>query len=188
MHPQEPVLEKLKAIRHDRADTSPFSNHSDFLLWSDRAEPLLSFNSELAEEFKRSVRAATAVRDWRPEKYDGAVNGAVGAVNKAITLLEVQIASAPKAVEQETTTLPLAAPEKLTVKWLYEHAPWSFYVWLVGALSAAFTLGFTASEFRTAGYSKNVASSAPATTVPTTASPQLTAVEPAASGTPSSLK
>ena len=178
MYSLAPVLAELKTIRHERADVSPFKDHIEFLRWSDRAEPLLSFSLELTDKFKDSVNAATAVRDWRPQMYVGAVQGAIEAVNKAITLLEMQIASESTDTMMDLTTQPLAAPEKLTIKWLYEHAPWSFYAWLFGALSVAFALGFQASEIRMAMYSKNVSSPAAITTAPTTANGPIVATKP----------
>ena len=73
MHDPQRTLESLKALRRERGDTSPFSTHTEFLRWADQAAALLDFNPELAESFKSSVRAATTVRTWKPEKYVPAI-------------------------------------------------------------------------------------------------------------------
>ena len=170
MHDPQRTLESLKSLRRERADRSPFASHTDFLRWSDQAAPLLEFNQELAESFKGSTRAATTVQTWRPEKYVPAINNAIGAVNKAITLLEHQSSLDSERKMQLNPPQNIPAPEKLTLKWLYENAPWSFYVWLLGVVSVSFALGFSASEIWTKINNANLSSAAPVTMNPTATS------------------
>jgi hypothetical protein len=38
---------------------------------------------------------------------------------------------------------PLKLPERVTLRWLYEHVPYSLWAWFSGLLLAAFALGIT---------------------------------------------
>jgi hypothetical protein len=141
------VLAELKTIRYERGTRSPFKDHTEFLRWSDKAEPLLAFHPGFTEEFKGSVHSAKNLLGWKEEKYDGAINNAIGVVNKAITLLETQVvALEPAALAPEVQSRPLAAPDRVTLKWLYEHVPFPLAAGAVGTLVAAFLLGLAFSE------------------------------------------
>ncbi len=37
-------------------------------------------------------------------------------------------------------------PDKITLKWLFQYVPWTFWAGLIGLLISAFTLGLTVSE------------------------------------------
>jgi hypothetical protein len=169
--PPPSVLAALKEVQHERGDRSPFKDHTHFLRWVDQAEPLLGFNQALLEEFQSTVRAATLMIGWKQDKYDGAVNSVIGAVNRAIIELEHQEpVPAPTPSAPQTEHSAPAAPERLTLKWLYEHAPWSFYAWFFGSLAAAFAAGLSASEALTTMKSMNLSNQAPTTTRPMSAS------------------
>jgi len=177
MHDPQRTLQSLIALRYERTDYSPFKTHTEFLQWADKAGPLLQFNGELAQQFLGSVHAATAVRTWKPEKYISAINNAIGSVNQAITQLEHQTTEVATSAEANAVIdgSPLGGhapppPDKLTLKWLYEHAPWSFYVRLFGVVAVAFGLGFSASESLTTMKSANLSVAAPTTTKPTSVS------------------
>lgn len=173
--PPPSVLVALQAICHERSDRSPFRDHTDFLRWADKAEPLLSFNDVRLQEFKSSVHAAKMVFGWKEDKYDGAVNGAIGAVNQAIIELEhQQLSVAPlptsdRGPQEPPTPKAVLPPEKLTIKWLYEHAPWSFYAWFFGALAVSFAAGFSASQIMTSIKTTNFSNAAPNTATSTSA-------------------
>ena len=169
MHDPQRTLESLKSLRHERGDTSPFATHTDFLRWADRAAPLLTFNPGLAEEFKNSASAATTVRTWKPEKYVPAIDNAIGAVNRAITLLEHAAAPAPAHVSPSPTPTILGTPEKVTIRWLYEHVPFSLVGGGLGVLATAFLLGLAFSETRLYALIKN-----------TIAAPSISSASPAA--------
>ena len=175
MHDPQRTLESLKALRRERGDTSSFSTHTEFLRWTDDAAALMAFNPELAASFKNSTRAATTVREWEPEKYIPAINNAIGTVNKGITLLEHQLLAEAAPGVQLAPPTNMTAPEKLTLKWLYEHAPWSFYVWFFGVAAASFALGFSTSKALTRINNENLRIAAPTTMKPTIASPPVKA-------------
>ena len=155
MHDPQRTLESLKSLRHERGGASPFATHTDFLRWADQAAPLLAFNPEMAEEFNSSASAATTVRTWKPEKYVPAINNAIGAVNRAITLLEHAAAPAHAHVSTISTPMILVAPDKVTIKWLYEHVPFSLVGGGVGVLAAAFLFGLAFSGTRLYALIKN---------------------------------
>ena len=166
--PPPSVLVALKEIRYERGDRSPFRDHSDFLRWTDKAEPLLGFNDSLLAEFRDSVRAAKLVIGWKQDKYDGAVNSAIGAVNRAITILEHEEppATAPAIVEAEAEA-PKAVEPKVTLKWMFEHATWPVYATLLGAVAVAFGFGREVGKLETQIQSNSFSKPAPMTTTPT---------------------
>jgi len=161
-------LVELKRLRRERGETSPFQNHTAFLKWADEVEAHLHFHPAFLQSFKHSVHAAKMVHGSRLDNTRG-VNEAIGTVNKAITLLETQEAADLEAKKLSPVATAISYPPKLTLKWLYEHAPWSFYVWLFGALSASFGVGFAISTATTKIISRPFSSAAPMTTDPTTA-------------------
>ena len=148
MHDLSRMLESLKALRLERSNSSPFGTHTEFLRWSDQVLPLLAFDEKLAAEFKHLVEAATAVESWRPERYVPNINNAVGCVTRAIALLEHAFAPIPAHNAPPPTPAPpsLSAPDKVTVKWLYEHVPLRLVSGGLGMLAAAFALGIAFSE------------------------------------------
>jgi hypothetical protein len=168
MHDPQRTLESLKALRHERGDTSPFATHTEFLRWADQAAPLLAFEPELAEAFKSSASAATTVRTWKPEKYVPAINNAIGTVNRAITLLEhVQPTTAAAEELKAPAEVPNATEPKVTLKWLFEHATWQVYTSLLGALAVAFGLGRELGKLETQIQTSSLSKPAPTTTTPT---------------------
>lgn len=40
----------------------------------------------------------------------------------------------------------LAYPDRVTLKWLYHHVPWTLWVWMISLLISAFTLGLLTAE------------------------------------------
>ncbi|WP_138922550.1 hypothetical protein [Hylemonella gracilis] len=142
------VLEALKKLQLERGGSSPFPSHTEFLRWSDQVAPLLSFDSTIQSEFKQTVRTAdVSSKLGSPNDATGSINRAIGLLNQAVVTLELSVtqqvatsnAIAPKSGDPEL-------PNKLTIKWLYEHTPVSFYAWLLGLLLAAFMGGVAFSE------------------------------------------
>ena len=174
MHDTARTLESLKALRRDRGDHSPFSNHTAFLKWVDEAAPLLAFNQALAEEFNNSTQAATIVRTWRPEKYVPAINDAIGAVNRAITLLEHTAPPSAASTNEIENSDPMQfgaqskqVDPKVTLKWLFEHASWSVYTTFLGVVVVAFGIGREIGKFETQIQSNSLSKPAPTTITPT---------------------
>jgi hypothetical protein len=177
-------LAELKILQRQRSDASPFSSLVDFQVWADQVAPLLSFNPKLQSAFKHTVTSATVTHRLGSENDAfGSFNECIGLTNQAIRELELQRAEAVAKNMEIAVTKPIQAPEKLTLKWLYEHAPVSFYFWLFGFASVAVAVGFTASEMRTAMYSNNFKANEPSITQPTNASTPTIATKAASSVT-----
>jgi hypothetical protein len=142
------TLAQLRAIRQDRGSRSPFQDHTAFLCWTDEAAPLLSFNAALAQEFAGNVHSAKMLFGWKEKegRYDGAVSEAIGTVNKAIALLEAQIASATESPGVTAITPPLVAPERVTIRWLVDHVPVPSLGGGVALLISTFGAGVVFSE------------------------------------------
>jgi hypothetical protein len=152
------VLDELKRLQHERSDSSPFDSHVEFQRWADHVAPLLKFDKSIERAFRTCITSANVSHGIGSHlDATGSINRAIGLVNQAIKALDLaQIARQTELENSEHMSTKIAKvgpPEKLTLKWLYEHAPWSFYVWLVGLLSLSFGLGvaFTESPLYTSG-------------------------------------
>jgi hypothetical protein len=65
----------------------------------------------------------------------------------------------------------LAVPEKVTLRWIYSHVPWSFYATLFGMLGAAFSAGMFAQSLRGEQHQNGPSPSPPVAPVSTASSP-----------------
>lgn len=140
-HMNEKLLARLKQYQKVRGDTRAFSNHDDFLPWSDTVSSLLEFDETLHKKFIFwSDHVKSAYRMGRG--HHDSLQEAVGIVNQAIVKLEMQEEKLPEI--KPKSEIPY--PDKITLKWLFQHAPFSLWSWLAGLLCAAFFLGITFSE------------------------------------------
>ena len=148
------ILDRLKDLQKVRGDTTAFANYDEFLPWSDSVTPLLEFDKALHEKFIFwSDHVKSAYRMGR-EHHD-ALGESIGVVNQAITKLELQPEKEQAAQESQSKEIPY--PQKFTLKWIYQHAPLSFWGWFFGLLLAAFALGIGFSETRLYQLLKNKA-------------------------------
>jgi hypothetical protein len=147
----EALLPALKKLQHERSDKSPFGDHVDFLKWSDQVTALLSFDKKQQVAFKDWVTSADVSHNsGSPSDSARSINRAIGILNQAISSLEMNSATsspcAPGERAKESGSTGPELPDKLTFKWLYEHAPMSFYGWLIGLLFTAFLAGLSFAE------------------------------------------
>nr|WP_139183762.1 hypothetical protein [Pseudomonas sp. NFPP33] len=137
------ILSRLKELQKVRGDTNAFANHDEFLSWSDSVSPLLEIDEALHNNFIFwSEHVKSSYRMGRDHHH--ALGESIGVVNQAITKLELQPEQKP--TEKETNANAILYPQKLTLKWLYQHAPISLWGWLCGLLFATFVLGIAFSE------------------------------------------
>ena len=142
------IVEALRMLQRERADSSPFSNHTEFLRWSDEVTPLLAFDPKIQTAFKHAVLSAdVSFKSGSHIDATGSVGRALGLAKQALMTLDLSAAQ-HLTVNSEVASNPGAVelPTKLTMKWLYEHTPVSFYAWLFGLLCAAFMAGVAFSE------------------------------------------
>lgn len=84
------LLAELKKLQHQRSESSPFANHVEFHTWADKIIPLLSFDPKLQSQFKSMVSATKSARLFEIKQQEiENINSAIGMVNQAITLLEI---------------------------------------------------------------------------------------------------
>ncbi|MCK9388229.1 MAG: hypothetical protein M0Q22_07525 [Sulfuritalea sp.] len=130
------LLAELTKLQRQRSDSSPFVSHVEFHTWADKVLPLLSFDQKLYTRFRSIVLATNSARVLEAKQQEVEnINTAIGILNQAIVLLE----NPPP-----QQLLPMSSPDKITLKWLYQHAPIQFYIWSIGLLVSAATLGFAA--------------------------------------------
>jgi len=130
------LLAELKMLQHQRSDSSPFANHVEFNTWTDKVLPLLSFDQKLYNRFRSIVLATSSARSFGNTQQEiENINSAIGIANQAVMLLEN-----PPPRE----SLPIQSSEKITLKWLYQHAPIQFYLGALGIVISALSIGFGA--------------------------------------------
>lgn len=138
------LLSELKKLQKTRGDLLAFSNHDEFLPWSDEISPLLEFDKSLCEKFIFwSDHVKSAYRMGR--SHHDALGECIGVVNQAIKKLELKPTLEIEPLKNKSTA-DIEYPSKVTLKWLYQHVPWSIWVGLIGALMTAFSLGLVFSE------------------------------------------
>lgn len=142
----EVLLHALKKLQYERSDISPFPTHIDFLKWADQVLPLLSYDEKLKIKFKRHVASAHLSNSLRTGDTTANINSAIGLLNQVVSGLEMHQKQPQLVTELLSKPKSLELPQKMTVKWLYEHVPLPFYVWFFGLVIAAFTSGIVFAE------------------------------------------
>ncbi|MFL0995628.1 hypothetical protein ACJO1Z_22830 [Vibrio parahaemolyticus] len=138
------LLTELKKLQKTRGDLSAFSSHDDFLPWSDEIPPLLEFDESLCKKFVFwADHVKSAYRMGR--SHHDALGECIGVVNQAIKKLEIRASSNIELYQTEPDS-DLCYPDKITLKWLYQHVPWSMWVGFIGVLITTFSLGIAFSE------------------------------------------
>ena len=135
------LLKRLKELQKTRGDVKAFAHHDEFLPWSDSVSPLLEFDEALHKKFIFwSDHVKAAYRAGR-EHHD-ALGESIGVVNQAIIKLELPASDAQKS----NTKADLPYPDKVTLKWLQQHAPISLWVLLAGLMASSFLFGIAFTE------------------------------------------
>lgn len=128
-------MDALKALRKERAISSPFPNLIDFESWADNVIPLLNFNIKIQSEFKQAVTSAVvSFRMNYREDAHASINDAIGILNQAIQL----------PVPEESIVLQsneLKYPEKLTIPWLIQHVEIKHWIMVITIILASFSAG-----------------------------------------------
>ena len=140
------TLAELRELQFERGSGSPFKDFIELQKWADRVIPRLIFDAQLQSKFKNSIAHAELHRAMSASP-DEAINEAIGVLNQAITVLENKVRFSIMALEiplpglSELPSNTIDLPPKITIKWLYEHAPISFYFWLAGIIMSCFAAG-----------------------------------------------
>ena len=139
MNTTPPEVATLRKLQFERSNVSPFKTHIEFRAWADRVEPLLSFDSKLQSKFASSAQLVELRTQMPDLEYDvRSVNECIGVLNQAVTKLEIT----RKEASPNLPECALEWPEKnFTLKWLFDHAPISFYGVLLTGLVASFSAG-----------------------------------------------
>ena len=140
------TLAELRELQFERSKGSPFKDFIELQKWADRVIPRLVFDAQLQSKFKNSL-AHAELHQAMSASPDDAINEAIGVLNQAITVLENKVRFSAKATETPSSVVSAVSlntvdlPQKITIKWLYEHAPISFYFWLAGVIMSSFAAG-----------------------------------------------
>ncbi|WP_128003695.1 hypothetical protein [Piscinibacter defluvii] len=144
----ETVLAELRELALERGYESPFTTQVEFEKWADKVAPRVQFDPTLGARFTHAARRVRSAYALGSNPL-GSINEAIGLLNQAILTLEGQLRTSqtvtPVAAPPELPA-PLELPPKITLKWLYAHAPVSFYSWYFGLLVAAFLAGIAVTE------------------------------------------
>jgi hypothetical protein len=139
----EHILNSLRRLSKKRGDITAFTDHDEFLPWSDDVSPLLEFDEALYKKFDFWSRHVKSAYKMGRETHHEALGECIGVVNQAITKLELPSTEIPT---DKPEVKDIEYPNKVTLKWLYRYVPWTFWAWLVGLLISAFSLGIVVSE------------------------------------------
>lgn len=133
-------LEQLRSLQITDKNEVIFHKHTSLLKWIDNVAPLLKYNNE---HYSLFMDAALKVSVPGISSLTGipCLNIMKSVVNRAIIELENDIQTPEITKEKE-----LKYPEKVTLKWLWEHVP-AIYLWsFILILIFVFSLGIMFSQ------------------------------------------
>lgn len=145
------ILAQIKELQRERGEQNPFGSELEFQTWADEVAPRLLFDPALQRRFRAEISTVRATYAWKGDA-GLAANEAIGIVNQAAIQLEQMLSAEPDAPKPEAKpaeVLSPKVPEKLTWKWLWEHAPLSWWAWFAAVCVASFMTGvqFTKTPF-----------------------------------------
>lgn len=132
------ILLKLKQLKIDDIDKS-FSTHKEWNDWADNVAPLLKFNSLYYSSFMNSLQYIR-IKALSSQTILPHLHNMVGIVKQAIIELENNITSPSKITNNIKS---ISSPEKVTLKWMWEHVPVKYYWYFALILFFVFSLGIT---------------------------------------------
>jgi hypothetical protein len=133
-------LLKLKTLKIERREGPLFKTANDCMFWIDNVAPLLKYDEDHYNTFlahAQYVRITTLSAD----AIMAHLNSMIGIVDQAIIELENNIESPHKAENGK-----LEYPEKMTLKWIWEHVPANYYWYFLLILFFVFSLGVAFSK------------------------------------------
>lgn len=128
------LLAELKKLQYQRSDSSPFASHVEFMQWSDKVAPRLSFDAKLQTAFKHHIGIAKFIHNGPYSNVDQ-VNEAIGILNQAVLTLENLLTIAAQA----STSVAIEAPVKQKPSTRLK-AWWSEWGWSVAIVTAVLGL------------------------------------------------
>ena len=101
-----------------------------------------SYSSMTVSAFNEGVSNFTGSPSFNSvQRVKGIVSSVITRLERVPDLLtKADVQSASATATQE----PLAIPERVTLRWLFNHVPYSYWVAFIGLLFAAFSLGVAA--------------------------------------------
>lgn len=142
------LIDQLKKLQiTNENEHAIFSDYKLLRLWIDKAAPLLKYNNEHYVSFMNS--ANRCVQGISSRTATPCLNNMKSVINRAIIELENDIKSPNLIPQKESIITPdktIKYPEKITLKWLWEHVP-AIYFWsFIGILFFVFSLGIAFSQ------------------------------------------
>jgi hypothetical protein len=133
-------LQKLKQLKIERREGALFKSSNDCMIWIDNVAPLLKYDENHYNNFLTHAQFAR-ITSLSADAIMPHLNTMIGIVDQAVIELENDIDSPQKAENNK-----LEYPEKMTLKWIWEHVP-AIYLWsLLLVLVFVFSLGITFSQ------------------------------------------
>jgi hypothetical protein len=133
-------LQKLKSLKIERRESGGlFKTGNDCMIWIDNVAPLLKYDEDHYNNFlaHADVVRITSLSAGTLMPH---LNSMVGIVDQATIELENDITRPHKADAK------LEYPDKVTLKWLWEHVPAKHYWSFLLILFFAFSLGIAFSQ------------------------------------------
>jgi hypothetical protein len=133
-------IELLKELQTTARSEGAFRKHESVLAWIDTVAPLLKYDDEHYELFMDAA-LKVSIPNISSHTAIPCLNIMKSVVNRAIIELENDITS-PQAPKQEA----LKYPDKMTLKWIWDHVPANYYWSFLLILVFVFSLGITFSK------------------------------------------
>lgn len=125
------TLTELRKLQRSRSESSPFASAVDFDAWADKALPLLAFEPRLQNEFKNLVLSMGTCRAFKAHQQETEnINSAIGLVNQAVSLLEIN----PKS---NTAGQPAERPSNPEIQQWHQKPLGSTWLTIVGGVLTA---------------------------------------------------
>ncbi len=129
-------LTELEKLYSQYRDIKQFDSKDSLISWASKVVPLLKFNVSYYAYFAERFDCICGDRINHTDK--SALDIMSAQIQTAIEDLKNQINSPDETI---ITTASLSYPEKITLKWLWIHVPWRFWVSLILLIFAIFSLG-----------------------------------------------
>jgi flagellar biosynthesis chaperone FliJ len=114
-------LQKLKNLKIERHEGALFKSLNDCMIWIDKVAPLLKYDEDHYNDFHAHAQYVR-ITALSADAIMPHLNSMIGIVDQAIIELENNIESPHKA-----ENCKLEYPEKVTLKWIWDHVPAKYY-------------------------------------------------------------
>ena len=138
MNNQEKI-NRLRELANAPDVTKGFSSQSACIKWVNEIGKFVNHNPYFYQVFSEQLDIIDTVGLRQGNLYSTAINKILTLINQVITDLEAGYPKPDKKIK--TKKIDFENPEKVSLRWLWDHVPIRFWLYLVGVLFSVFLLG-----------------------------------------------